>query len=166
MKIKTKHLGDLKFEIDNSKHTIVINPKEEISPVEVFAGAMISCSGVDVVHLGIKQGFEVTKCEIEADIKRKESYPQIFEEVVLSYDIESNADDIKAKRWVLSSLETYCSAINTIRATAKIYYTIKHNGEVIAYKETILSGGGATNSHKLDSFDDDLEGMGCACCNH
>ena len=115
MKIKTKHIDDLKFEVSNDKSVIIINPKE-MSPVEVFAGAMISCSGVDVVHLGTKQGFEVKKCEIEADIKRKDSYPQIFEEVVLSYDIESNADDIKAKRWVLSSLETYCSAINTIRS--------------------------------------------------
>lgn len=165
MKIKTKHIDDLKFEVSNDKSVIIINPKE-MSPVEVFAGAMISCSGVDVVHLGTKQGFEVKKCEIEADIKRKDSYPQIFEEVVLSYDIESNADDVKAKRWVLSSLETYCSTINTIRSTAKIYYTIKHNNNVIAYKETILSGGGATNSHQLDSFDDDLEGMGCACCSN
>ena len=138
MKIKTKHIDDLKFEISNDKSVMIINPKE-MSPVEIFAGAMISCSGVDVVHLG---------------------------EVILNYDIESNADDVKAKRWVLSSLETYCSTINTIRATAKIYYTIKHNGNVIAYKETILSGGGSTNTHQHDSFDDDLEGMGCACCNH
>ena len=165
MKIKTKHIDDLKFEISNDKSVMIINPKE-MSPVEVFAGAMISCTGVDVVYLGDKQGYKVTKCEIEADIKRKETYPQIFEEVIFTYDIESDADDIKAKRWVLSSLETYCSTINTIRATAKIYYTIKHNGNVIAYKETILSGGGSTNTHQHDSFDHDLEGMGCACCNH
>jgi len=165
MKIKTKHIDDLKFEVSNDKSVMVINPKE-MSPVEVFAGAMISCSGVDVVHLATKQGFEIKKCEIEVDVKRKETYPQVFEEVVLSYDIESNGDDVKAKRWVLSSLETYCSTINTIRATAKIYYTIKHNSNVIAYKETILSGGGATNTHKHDNFDEDLEGMGCACCNH
>ena len=165
MKIKTRHIDEMKFEVSNNNSTMIINAKE-MSPVEVFAGAMITCSGVDVVHLGNRQGYEVTKCEIEADIKRKESYPQVFEEVVFEYIIESTADDIKAKRWVLSSLETYCSTINTIRATAKIYYTIKHNGNVVAYKETILSGGGAGNTHQHDSFDDDLEGMGCACCNH
>jgi len=163
MKIKTKHIDEMKFEISNDKTTMVINSKE-MSPVEVFAGAMITCSGVDVVHLGTKQGFEVKKCEIEADIKRKESFPQIFEEVVFNYDIESNSDDTKAKRWVLSSLETYCSTINTIRATAKLYYTIKHNGNILAYKEALISGGGA--NHTLESFDDDLDGMGCACCNH
>jgi len=165
MKIKTKHIDGMKFEVSNDKSVMIINAKE-MSPVEVFAGAMISCTAVDIVHLGDKQGFEVKKCEVEADIKRKETYPQVFEEVVLNYDIDSTADDVKAKRWVLSSLETYCSTINTIRATAKIYYTIKHNGNVIAYKETILSGGGSTNTHKHDSFDEDLEGMGCACCNH
>ena len=165
MKIKTKYLDDMRFEISNNKTTMLINPKE-MSPVEVFAGAMITCSGVDVVHLGSKQGFEVTQCEIEADVKRKESFPQTIEEVVFSYEIKSNADDTKAKRWILSSLETYCSTINTIRNTTKIYYTIKHNDNIIAYKETILSGGGANNTHQHDSFDDDLEGMGCACCNH
>ena len=154
MKIKTKHIDDLKFEVSNDKSVIIINPKE-MSRVEVFAGAMISCSGVDVVYFGEKQGFEVKKCEIEADIKRKDSYPQIFEEVVLSYDIESNADDIKAKRWVLSSLETYCSTINNIRNTTKIYYTIKHNSNLIAYKEAILSGNSA-GGHQLENFDDDL----------
>ena len=60
MKIQTKHIDDLKFEVSNDKSVIIINPKE-MSPVEVFAGAMISCSGVDVVYLGTKQGFEVKK---------------------------------------------------------------------------------------------------------
>ena len=63
---------------------------------------------------------------------------------------------------MLSSLETYCSTINTVRATSKIYYTIKHNGETIAYKESIISGNGKM---ELESFDDDLDGLGCACCN-
>jgi len=164
MKIKTRYIDEMKFEVTNDKTAMIIDAKE-MSPVEVFTGAMITCSGVDVVHLAKKQGFELKKCEIEADVTKKDTYPQTFKEVTFIYDIESNADDVVAKRWVLSSLETYCSTINNIRNTAKIYYTIKHNGNVVAYKETILSGNSG-GGHQHESFDDDLEGMGCACCNH
>jgi len=162
MKIKTRYIDEMKFEVTNNKTAMIIDAKE-MSPVEVFTGAMISCSGVDVVHLAKKQGYELKKCEIEADVIRKDTYPQTFKEVTFTYDIVSTADDTVAKRWVLSSLETYCSTINNIRNTAKIYYTIKHNDNVIAYKETILSGN-ANGGHQLESFDDDLEGMGCTCC--
>jgi putative redox protein len=154
MKIKTRYIDEMKFEVTNDKSTMIINAKE-MSPVEVFTGAMISCSGVDVVHLATKQGYEIKKCEIEADVIRKENYPQTFKEVTFIYDIESNADDVVAKRWVLSSLETYCSTINNIRNTTKIYYTIKHNSNLLAYKEVILSGN--RGGHQLESFDDDLE---------
>ncbi|NPA54842.1 MAG: OsmC family protein [Epsilonproteobacteria bacterium] len=161
MKITARNIDDLTFEIDNGKSKITIDP-HKFSPVEVFGGAMISCSGVDVVYLARKQGFNITKCEIELDATRSESYPQIFTEITIIYDINSDAEDIKAKRWVLSSLETYCSTINTIRNTTKIYYTIKHNDNVIAYKETIISA----TSQTTPSFDDDLEVVGCACCSH
>jgi putative redox protein len=164
MKIKTRYIDEMKFEIVNNKTATIINAKE-MSPVEVFTGAMISCSGVDIVHLATKQGYEIKKCEIEADVVKKDTYPQTFKEVTFIYDIQSLADDVVAKRWVLSSLETYCSTINNIRNTTKIYYTIKHNSNLIAYKEAILSGNSA-GGHQLENFDDDLEGMGCACCNH
>ena len=48
-----------------------------------------------------------------------------------------------AARFVMASLETYCSTINTIRDSVKISYTIIHNGKTIRENESMISGGGA-----------------------
>ncbi len=47
-----------------------------------------------------------------------------------------------ASRWVMASLETYCSTINTIRDTTEISYSVVHNGDVICENEKMISGGG------------------------
>ena len=157
--IKIRHIDDKKFEATNGKDILVIDT-EKYSPVEMFITGMGNCSLFDVVELGKKHNIRNAKMEIE--YKRKDTFPKIFTEFHFIYSYESDADNTTAKRWVLSSLETYCSTINTVRATSKIYYTIKHNGETIAYKESIISGNGKM---ELESFDDDLDGFGCACCN-
>jgi putative redox protein len=159
--IKVRHIEGTKYELTNGKE-ILINDASKYGPVELFLSSMANCSLVDVVELSKHQGFEINNASIEVEFKRRETHPKIFEELHFIYRFNSNADDIKAKRWVLSSLETYCSTINNVRNTSKIYYTIYHNGNTIAFKETIISGNA---EHKLESFDDDLEGFGCACCN-
>lgn len=163
MKVKITNTEDKTFVADNGKTTLTIVP-QEMSPVEIFANAMLACSGVDVVQLSNKNSTPVKNLEIEADIKRVENFPQIFTKATFVFSFESDADDILAKRWVLSSLETYCTTINTIRATTKLYYTIMHNGETLAYKEYLLGSGNGAGSESLESMDDDLEDMGCLCC--
>jgi putative redox protein len=160
--IKVRYIEGTKYELTNGKE-ILVNDASKYSPVELFLSAMANCSLVDIVELSIHQGFEVSNASIELEFKRRETHPKIFEELHFIYRFSSNADDVKAKRWVLSSLETYCSTINNVRNTSKIYYTIYHNGNAIAFKETIISGNAGES--KLESFDDDLEGFGCACCN-
>ena len=157
--ITIKHIDETKYEATNTKEILVIDTKK-YSPTELFITGMGNCSLFDIVEMGKKHNIKNAKMNIE--FKRKETFPKIFTEFHFIYEFESEADNITAKRWVLSSLETYCSTINTIRATSKIYYTIKHNNETIAYKESIISGNGKM---ELESFDDDLDGFGCACCN-
>ena len=161
MKVSVKQNDGMKFELSNGKSSIEIDAKE-FSPVEVFASAMTACSGVDIAQLSKRNNTPVSNLKIDTEIKRAKDYPQIIKEAVFIYNFDSEVDDITAKRWVLSSLETYCSTINSIRNSAKIFYTINHNSNTIAYKESIISGNG--ESHKIESFDDDLEGMGCSCC--
>jgi putative redox protein len=161
MKVSVKNLDGLNFELSNGKSSIEIDPKE-FSPVEVFSSAMTACSGVDIVQLSNRNNTPVSNLKIDTEIKRAEGYPQIIKEAVFIYSFDSEVDDVTAKRWVLSSLETYCSTINSIRSTAKLFYTINHNSNTIAYKESIVSGNG--EGHQMESFDDDFEGMGCTCC--
>ncbi|MEO1941304.1 MAG: OsmC family protein [Campylobacterales bacterium] len=161
--VKVTYLGEGRFEGSNGRNKIEIYPAN-YSPVELFLTGAVACSAVDVVELAARQQVQLEGLEVELEFKRKESYPKIFTEFHLIYKIEApEVEPIRAQRWVLSSLETYCSTLNTLRATTKIYYSILLNREQIAYKEGIISGTGG--ELKLESFDDDLDGLGC-CCAH
>jgi len=160
--IKIRHIDDTKYEATNEKEVLIIDTKK-YSPVELFITGMGNCSLFDVVEMAKNRDFEIKNAQMEIEFKRRDTFPKIFTEFHFIYKFDSNADDVTAKRWVLSSLETYCSTINTVRATSKIFYTIIHNNETIAYKESIISGNGGELG--LESFHDDDDGFGCACCN-
>jgi len=159
--IKIRHIEDKKYEATNGKDILVIDT-EKYSPVELFITGMGNCSLFDVVEMAKNKDYEIKNAQMEIEYKRRDTFPKIFTEFHFIYKFDSNADNVTAKRWVLSSLETYCSTINTVRATSKIFYTIILNGETIAFKESIISGNGA---NELESFMDDDDGFGCACCN-
>ncbi len=148
--IEIKHINNKKYEATNGKTILPINT-DEYSPVELFITGLGNCSLFDVVEIGKKYGIKNTEMKIE--YKRKNTLPKIFTEFHFIYMFDSQADNLSAKKWVLSSLETYCSTINTIRNTSKIYYTIIHNGDTIAYKETIISG--ECNNYNNSLEDDD-----------
>ncbi len=148
--ISIKHIDNKKYEATNGKEILIIDTNK-YSPVEYFITGMGNCSLYDVVEMGKKYNIKNAKMDIE--FKRKETFPKIFTEFHFIYQFESDADNVTAKRWVLSSLETYCSTINTVRAASKIYYTIIHNNDTIAYKEMILSG----EINKIEeNFEDDF----------
>jgi len=156
VKIEITNTEGINFKAKTSKAEFEIKPKE-ISPIELFATSIITCSGTDMVMLPQKQGFEVKNLNISADIQRNESYPQKFNTMHITYSFESTADDTTAKRWVLSSMETYCSTINTIRSDVKISYTINYNKKCIADNESLISGGG------MKILTENIESIG-GCC--
>ena len=141
MHVSIKNTDGINFKATTSKTEFDVIPKE-VSPIELFAVAIISCSGTDMVMLPQKQGFEVKNLDIGADIERNESYPQKFNTMHVTYSFESTADETTARRWVLSSLETYCSTINTVRSDVKVSYTINYNGKCLADRESLISGEG------------------------
>ncbi|NPA11069.1 MAG: OsmC family protein [Epsilonproteobacteria bacterium] len=158
--ISIRHIEGHRFEATNGKEVIIVDA-DKFSPVQHFITGLGNCTLFDVVDMAQKKGFEI-EASIDVEYKRKDTFPKIFTEFHFIYKLKSNAQPIDAKRWVLSSLETYCSTINTVRATSKIFYTIILNDDTVAYKESIISGRGEM---KLESFADDDEGYGCACCN-
>lgn len=142
MKITVSHLDEMRFEAKTEKGSFLIDcPK--ISPIEYFLSGIISCSATDVVMLPQKQGYEVKNLEVDGEVVRNETAPRKFNTLHLEYRFDSNGDDTMAARWVMASLETYCSTINTIRDSVVITYTIKHNGTVIRENEKMISGGGS-----------------------
>jgi putative redox protein len=143
MKITVSHQDAMRFEAKTEKSSFIIDCPQ-ISPIEYFLSGIISCSATDVVMLPQKQGYEVKNLEVDGEVVRNESAPRKFNTLHLEYRFDSNADDTMAARWVMASLETYCSTINTIRDSVVITYTIKHNGRTIRENEAMISGGGSS----------------------
>ena len=143
MKVIISHQEGMKFEAKTAKSSFIIDCPT-ISPVEYFLSGIITCSATDMILMPKNQGKTVTDLVVEGDVVRAEPHPAKFDTLHLNYSFNSDADDTMAARWVMASLETYCSTINTIRDTTAISYSITHNGKLIRENEKMISGGGST----------------------
>ena len=141
MKVTISHQEGMKFEAKTEKSSFVIDCPT-ISPVEYFLAGIITCSATDIILIPKNQGYTVTNLVVDGDVVRNETQPCKFNTLHLTYSFDSDADDTTAARWVMASLETYCSTINTIRDTTEITYSVTHNGNVIKEHEKMISGGG------------------------
>ena len=142
MKVTVSHKEGMKFEAKTANSSFIIDCPT-ISPLEYFLSGIISCSATDMVTLPKKQAKTLKNLVINGDAIRNEDFPKKFNELYLEYNFDLDADDNMASRWVMASLETYCSTINTIRDTTAITYSIIHNGNLIRENEKMISGGGS-----------------------
>ncbi len=142
MKVTVSHQEGMKFEAKTEKSSFVIDCPQ-ITPVEYFLAGIITCSATDIVLLPKNQGKSVTDLVIDGDAVRNDDHPRKFNTLHLDYSFNSDGDDMMAARWVMASLETYCSTINTIRDSVVISYSITHNGNKIRENEKMISGGGS-----------------------
>ncbi len=142
MKIEISHQDGMKFEAKTEKSSFIIDCPT-ISPIEYFLSGIICCSATDVVLIPQNQGKTVTDLKVSGDVVRNEDHPRKFNTLHLEYSFNSDGEDDAAAKWVMASVETYCSTINTIRDSVKISYTITHNGSKIRENVEMISGGGS-----------------------
>jgi len=152
MDVSIEYLGEKKFKANTSKSSYILDCKE-ITPVEYFATGIIGCTGIDLVVMSEKDGYEVKNYSVKAEIERTDSVPMKFASMHIIYDFESEFDATKAKRYIGASLESYCTTVNSIRDSVKVSYTIIQNGQKITDKEELIS-----LSVPLE------DGFGGACC--
>ncbi len=141
MKVSITHQEGMKFEATTAKSSFIIDCPV-ISPVEYFLAGLITCSATDVILIPKNQGKSVTNLVVDGEVIRADAHPCKFDTLHLTYSFNSDGDDVTAGRWVMASVETYCSTINTIRDTTRITYSITHNGTLIKENEEMISGGG------------------------
>ena len=142
MKITVTHKDAMKFEAKTAKSSFIIDCPT-ISPIEYFLSGIITCSATDLILIPKNQGKTVTDLVVDGEVVRAEPHPAKFETLHLTYSFNSDADDTTAAKWVMASVETYCSTINTIRDSTAISYSITHNGKLIRENEKMISGGGS-----------------------
>ena len=141
MKVSISHKEDMKFEAKTEKGSFIIDCPV-ISPIEYFLAGLITCTASDMIVIPKNSNKEVTDLVVDGEVVRNEDYPRKFNTIHLDYNFNSDADDTTAARWVMASLETYCSTVNTVRDTTAISYSITHNGKKILENEKMISGGG------------------------
>jgi len=142
MKVTISHQEGMKFEAKTAKSSFIIDCPV-ISPVEYFLSGLITCSATDVILIPKNQGKTVRDLVVDGEVIRATNHPCKFNNLHLTYSFNSDGDDVTAARWVMASLETYCSTINTIRDSTEISYSITHNGNLIRENEKMISGGGS-----------------------
>ncbi len=142
MKVTISHKEDMKFEAKTDKSSFIIDCPI-ISPIEYFLAGLITCTASDMIVIPKNSNKEVRDLVVDGDVVRNEDYPRKFNTLHLEYSFNSDVDDVTAARWVMASLETYCSTVNTIRDNTAISYSITHNGKRIRENEKMISGGGA-----------------------
>ncbi len=143
MKVTITHQEGMKFEAKTAKSSFIIDCPV-ISPVEYFLSGLITCSATDLIVMPKKQGYDVTELSVDGEVVRAEEHPRKFDTLHLDFSFNSLADDTLAARWVMASLETYCSTLNTVRDSVKITYSVVHNGTTIKENEAMISGGGSS----------------------
>ena len=142
MKVTISHQDGMKFKAKTAKSSFIIDCPT-ISPIEYFLSGIITCSATDIILIPKNQGKTVSDLNVDGEVVRNDSHPCKFNTLHLTYSFNSDGDDVIAGRWVMASLETYCSTINTIRDTTKITYSITHNGNLIKENQEMISGGGS-----------------------
>lgn len=142
MKVTITHQEGMKFEAKTPKSSFIIDCPT-ISPIDYFLSGIITCTATDIILMPKNQDKTVTDLVVDGEVVRNGDHPCKFNTLHLTYSFNSDADDIMAARWVMASLETYCSTINTIRDTTAISYSITHNGNLIKENEKLISGGGS-----------------------
>ena len=155
MNVSVEYIGDKKFKANTTKSSYILDCKE-ITPVEYFATGIIGCTGIDLVVMAEKDGYAVSNYKVSAEIERQMEVPMKFASMHITYEFDGSFDAVKGKRYILASLESYCTTVNSIRDSVKIFYSIIYNGEKIADRESIASGGGG--SIEIE------DGFGGACC--
>lgn len=157
MEVKINQTDGINFLATTSRGVeFDLKPKDHISPLEYFALGLISCSGTDIVNLGK----EVKNLELKSQFERTDAAPYRYTDIHIGYKFDSIGSDDEAHRWVLSSLESYCTTVNSVRGVAKITYSITHNGKLIADKKSIMSG----EQGAMGQFAEDMGNDAC-CAN-
>lgn len=124
------------FEAQMRDHRVIMDTKDSNqgpTPKEILLSSICACSGIDVVSILQKMRTDLQSCEIFAETDTTSTYPSIFTEVKIVFDIKGS--DIKpdqAKKAVVLSMTKYCGVSAMVVKASPMKYEVVLNGAVIA----------------------------------
>ena len=103
-----------------SDHTVLIDGPPDaggenrgVRPMELMLMGVGGCTSFDVVNILRKSRQKVTQCVTHITAKRADDIPQVFEEIVIHFELAGQKlDAAKVERAIHLTAEKYCSASN------------------------------------------------------
>ena len=108
VRLKDKHI----FEsgLAGRAHLIDADSKVAPGPVETLLGAILTCSGVDVVDILAKRRTPVTRFEASVNAHRRAEHPRRVMRLEIEFQIDGEGiDSENAERAIELAFEKYCT---------------------------------------------------------
>jgi putative redox protein len=110
-------------------HLIDGDSKIAPGPVETLLGAILSCSGLDVVDILAKRRTPVRKFEASVKAHRRADHPRRVMRLELEYHIDGDGiDPENAERAILLAFERYCTVAASLGSDIETHSTLVLNG--------------------------------------
>lgn len=138
MELRVEWQGKMAFSgITPSGHPLIIDAKEEvrgenqgIRPMEMLLGAIVGCTGMDIIFILKKMELYPDDFIIEAMGERAISHPQRFTNIYIHYSFTGALPNDKIFRAIELSLNKYCPVAYSLNANVHGSYAI-NGGEKI-----------------------------------
>lgn len=99
-------------------------------PKELLLGALLGCTGMDVVSILRKKRAPFDHFELTADGADAPDHPKIFEDVLVTYTLAGPPETKAAfERAVELSWTKYCPVVATMRGVGRLRRRLVFNGE-------------------------------------
>ena len=85
-------------------------------PMELVLMALGSCSALDLVSILKKQRQQIDSLQISVEGTRRESIPNVFTRIHLSFSLKGTIDTAKAERAAELAVKKYCSVHDMLAA--------------------------------------------------
>lgn len=108
-----------------SGHEITMDSQAEpggkgATPIELLLAGIGGCSLIDVASILSKKRIEFSELTCRVIGQRRESYPRMFTEIELVYEVSGEVPSDALNRACELSVEKYCSVLATVRETPEI----------------------------------------------
>lgn len=101
------------------------------SPTEMLLGAVIGCTGMDIISILEKMKLTPENFTVQAIGDKAQSHPRRFTTINLHYTISGDIAEEKLYRAIELSLNKYCSVAYSLNATLKASYSLNGGAKKI-----------------------------------
>jgi putative redox protein len=102
------------------------------SPIETVLSALAACTAMDVISIARKKRQAVTAYRVQAEAVQRDEYPQVFNEIDLTHEVEGDdLSEAAIRRAIELSATKYCPVSAMLSAGATVIhhrYRMRSNG--------------------------------------